>query len=90
MTKIGIGYGNEGEAYSLGRSVAQSALQSGGIGRADLLLAFCHGSMDHELFYQGLRSVVGPATAIIGGSSLGVITCDQLSYEGSPAAAAAI
>jgi len=36
MTKIGVGNGNGGEAYSLGRSVAQSALLSGGIGRADL------------------------------------------------------
>ena len=90
MTKIGIGYGNDQDAYGLGRRVAQSALLSGGIERADLLIAFCGGHLDNDRFYQGLRSVVGETTPIIGGSSLGVITWDYLSYEGFPAAVAAI
>jgi len=90
VTKIGISYGNDRDAYSLGRSSAQAALQSGGIDRADLLLAFGSGSLDLDLFYQGLRSVVGASTPIVGGSGLGVITQDHLSYEGFPAAVAAI
>lgn len=90
MTKIGIGYDNDHEAYRLGQSIAGSALQSGGIDHADMLLAFCSDHVDLKLFYDGLRSVVGDATPIIGGSSLGVITNDKLSYHGYPAAAAAI
>ena len=90
MTKIGIGYDNDHEAYRLGQSIAGSALQSGGIDHADVLLAFCSDHVDLGLFYDGLRSVVGDATPIIGGSSLGVITNDKLSYHGYPAAAAAI
>jgi hypothetical protein len=90
VTKIGIGYGNDPDAFSLGRSVAQSALQSAGINRTDLLIAFCSGEVDAHRFHQGLRAVVGEATPIIGGSVVGVITCDELSYHGHPAAAAAI
>ena len=90
MTKIGIGYGNDQDAYGLGRCVAQSALQSGVIEAADMLIAFCNGHLDIDRYYLGLRSVVGEATPIIGGSAVGVITWDYLSYEGYPAAAMAI
>jgi len=90
MTKVGIGYGNEQDGYSLGRTVAHSALQSGGMERADLVLAFCSGHVDLDRFYQGLRSVIGESTPIIGGSSVGIITWDELSYHGYPAAVAAI
>lgn len=90
MTRIGIGCGNDQEAYGLGRRVAQSALLAGGMDNADLLVAFCSGDVDIERFYQGLRSVVGETTPIIGGSSLGVITWDHLCYQGSSAAAAAL
>jgi small ligand-binding sensory domain FIST len=90
VTKIGIGYGNDADAFCLGRNAAQAALQSGGLDHADLLLAFCSGHLDSNRFYQGLRSVVGEATPIIGGSSLGVITNDYLSYHGHPAAVAAL
>jgi small ligand-binding sensory domain FIST len=89
VTKIGISYGNDQEAYSLGRRTAQAALQAGGIDRADLLLAFGSGSLDLDQFYLGLRSVVGAATPIVGGSGLGVITRDHLCYEGFPVAVAA-
>jgi len=90
MNKIGIGYDNDHDAYTLGQNVARSALQSGGIDHADILIAFCSGHVDLGRFYDGLRSVVGDATPIIGGSSLGVITSNELSYHGYPAAAAAI
>ena len=90
MTKIGIGYDNDHEFYRLGQSIARSALQSGGIDHADLLIAFASGQVDLGLFYDGLRSVVGDSTPIIGGASLGVITSNQLSYHGYPAAAVAI
>ncbi len=90
MTRIGVGCGNDHDAYEMGRSVALTALQSGGMERADMLLAFCGGHADLDRYYEGLRSVVGDETLIIGGSSLGVITHDMLSYHGFPAAAAAI
>jgi small ligand-binding sensory domain FIST len=90
VTRTGIGYGNQQDAFDLGRGVARSALENAGIERADVLLAFGHGHLDLPRFYDGLRSVVGDSTPIVGGSSLGVITPDALSYRGHPAAAAAI
>jgi small ligand-binding sensory domain FIST len=90
VTKIGVGYGNDQDAYGLGRSVARAALEASGITQADMLFAFCNGRLDIDRFYLGLRSVVGDATPIVGGSSIGVVTCAELSYEGFPAAAAAI
>jgi small ligand-binding sensory domain FIST len=90
VTRIGIGHGNHAEAFALGRDVALGALRDGGLERADLLLAFGHGHVDLERFYAGLRTVVGEATLIVGGSSLGVITPSGVSYRGHPAAVAAI
>lgn len=90
MTRIGVGYGNHNQAYELGQDVAQAALQDGAIDSADMLIAFCSGHSDPQRFYDGLRHVVGEAPPIIGGSALGVISCEELSYHGFPAAAAAI
>jgi hypothetical protein len=90
MNKVGIGYDNDQQAYRLGQSVATAALHAGDIDRADMLIAFCSGRVDLGRFYDGLRSVVGDGTPIIGGSSLGVITSNELSYHGYPAAVAAI
>lgn len=90
MTKVGIGSGNNENTFELGQSIARSAMQSGGIEQADIVIAFCSGHGDLEQYYAGLRSVVGASTPIIGGASLGVITRDLLSYHGVPAAAAVI
>ncbi|MBL0226053.1 MAG: FIST C-terminal domain-containing protein [Geobacteraceae bacterium] len=90
MTRIGIGCGNNRNSFELGSHVARTALQSGGMERADLLIAFCSGTGDLEQYYAGLRSVVGDSTPIIGGSSMGVICPGFFSYNGYPAAAAAL
>jgi hypothetical protein len=90
MTGVGISYGNDADAFALGRDTAAAALRAGGLVQADVLVAFCSGHSDAHRFHAGLRSVVGEATPIIGGSSLGVITNEALSYQGHPAAVAAI
>lgn len=90
MTESGIAYGNAAGAFDLGRETAAAALRAGGIQHADLLIAFCTGATDPHLFHAGLREVVGPTVPIIGGSSLGVITWEDLSYQGHPAAVAAL
>jgi hypothetical protein len=85
---VGIGYANDGDAYAAGRTIARAALDNGAIGRPGLVLAFCGGPVDAEAYYRGLRSVVGSEVPIIGGSAIGIITNDHLSYEGFPAGAA--
>jgi len=86
--KVGIGYGNEKDALSLGNKIAEHAIEKGNIDRPDCVFAFCNGRLDYDEFFGGLQSVVGNEVPIIGGSAIGIITNDYLSYEGYPAGAA--
>ncbi len=88
--KVGIGYGNHEDSYELGRRTASEAMRQGTITTPDLVLAFLTKQSDAEAFYNGLRAVVGASAPIIGGSAVGVITNDQLSYNGSPAGVAVL
>ena len=83
--KVGIGYCNEEDALSSGKKVAEHAIENGNIRRPDFVFAFCNGGLDHDEFFRGLYSVVGKNVPIIGGSTIGIITNDHLSYEGYPA-----
>ena len=85
--KVGIGFSNQGDSRESGRSVAGQALLKGGIEEPSLMLAFCSARTDAHAFFQGLRSVVGNAVPIIGGSAIGVITNSELSYSGHPCGA---
>ncbi len=86
--KVGIGYENNRDAYSAGRNIARMAVEKGRMNDPGIVLAFCHGTMNHSDYFHGLRSAVGMNVPIIGGSAVGIITNDQLCYEGSPAGAA--
>ena len=88
--KIGIGYDNKKNSTSLGKKVAENAIKNGGISRPVLVIAFCSGRVDQEEYFRGLQTVVGSKVPIIGGSAIGIITNDYLSYEGYPAGACII
>lgn len=88
--KAGIGFCNDPNAIESGKRIAAQALSDGNIDKPDLVLAFSSGRLDAERFFEGLRTVVGPEVPIIGGSAVGIITNDELSYEGRPAGAAAL
>ena len=87
---VGIGYANSADAFICGRLAAEQALHQSGATAPNLVLAFCHGNLDAAAFFHGVRDVAGPGIPILGGSAIGVITHQSLSYEGSPAAVAAI
>ena len=88
--KIGTGYSNEKDGFLSGMTVAINAIEKGDIQNPDLVFAFCGGQVDHEEYFRGLQNVVGNQVPIIGGSALGIITNDSLSYEGYPAGVAVI
>ncbi len=88
--KVGIGYGNHEDSYQLGKKTASEAMRQAAITSPDLVLAFISKQSDAEAFYNGLRAVVGSRTPIIGGSAVGVITNDHLSYNDSPAGVAVL
>ena len=90
IMKVGIGYDNRKDSVLLGKKVAGNAIKNGKIDKPSFVMAFCNGKVDHEEFFRGLQTVVGDKVPIIGGSAIGVITNNHLSYEGYPAGAAVI
>ena len=88
--KVGTAYCNEKDALSSGKRVAENAIENGNIHRPDFVFAFCNARLDHDAFFKGVQSVVGNNMPIIGGSAIGIITNDDLSYKGYPAGAAVI
>jgi hypothetical protein len=88
--KVGIGCDNKKDSFSLGKKVAESAIRDGEITKPSLVLAFCQGQADHEEYFRGIQTIVGNKVPIIGGSAIGIITNDCISYEGYPAGAAIV
>jgi len=88
--KVGIGYSNTQDSFASGKIAAEAAIAGGEIENPALILAFCHHQVDAEAFLQGLRTVVGHDVPIVGGSAIGIITNDQVSYEGFPAGIAVL
>jgi len=88
--EVGIGYSNEQNAFLSGENVAENAIKNGKLFRPDFVIAFCSGRLDHDDFLKGVQSVVGTEVPVIGGSAVGIITNDYLSYEGYPAGIAII
>ncbi len=85
--KVGIGYCNNRDAFYSGRSAASDATRNGNLQRYDLAIAFCKGQLDHEKFLRGMKEILGN-TPVIGGSSVGIITNNNLSYTGYPSGVA--
>ncbi|TKB07641.1 FIST signal transduction protein [Desulforhopalus sp. IMCC35007] len=83
--KVGIGHNNEEDAFASGVKIAQQALRDGAITNATFSLAFCHGNVNAKELLQGIRSVLGTKTPVLGGSAIGFITNHSISYEGYPA-----
>ena len=87
---VGIGHCNGKDPFLSGQEVARLAMEKADIESPDLVIAFCHGQMDHSEFLDGIRAVVGPSPPVIGGSAIGVITNDYVSYTEYPSCAAII
>jgi hypothetical protein len=88
--KVGTAYSNQKDGFLSGVAAAKKAIEMGDIQHPDLVFAFCGGQVNHEEYFRGLRNVVGGQVPIIGGSAIGIITNDSISYEGYPAGVAMI
>lgn len=87
--RAGVGYCNTPDAFTAGKTAAREAVRAGQIQVPDLVLAFCSGQLDHGEFLRGIREAVGERP-VIGGSTVGIITNQDLSYAGHPAGVAAL
>lgn len=77
---VGIGYSNDSNAFGSGQKAASDAVRKGGITKAHLALVFCSGKIDHTNYLKGVKAIIGD-TPIVGGSAIGIITNDDLSYN---------
>lgn len=88
--KIGIGQVNGKEGFKAGLAAAGKAMAKAAIDRPDLALAFCHHDLDADEFFRGLQSVLGKSVPIVGGSAVGIICNEVISYRECPAGLAVI
>ena len=63
--------------------MVKRAMASGGIERPGLVLAFCSSKAGPKDFFNGIQEVVGKNVPIVGGSAIGVISNDLISYQES-------
>ncbi len=81
MIKAGVGYSKDLDSYDCGIRAVTEAMKNGEIEKPDILLAFCSNAVNHNSFFEGLKSVVGPEVPIVGGSAVGVITNNELAHS---------
>lgn len=86
----GIAFSNTAAAFAAGQYLARTAAAQAGISSIDVLLLFCSAGTDYQRLLDGARAVCGPDTQILGGSSAGVITNDEICQQGYPTAALAL
>ena len=86
--KVGGGYSTERSSFTAGVKAAENAIKDGKITRPDFLIAFCGGKLDINAFFKGIQNIVGTIPPIVGGSAIGIITNDHLSYDGYSAGVA--
>ena len=81
-TKLGIGFSENPNSKDAGKEVAKTAMAEAGIDACDLAILYVTPKHNPTQLRDGIRSVIGPTTRIIGGYSVGIITKDKLGYEG--------
>src|SRR5689334_12016739 len=80
--RAGVGYSDGSDSREAGAEAARLAMAQAGIDHCDLVLLFSTSKHDADALRDGVRSVVGPAPRIAGGSSVGSITNDRIGYFG--------
>lgn len=81
-TKVGVGYSENPDSKKAGIEAAQMAMQEAKIDSCNLAILYATSKQDPVLLSEGVRSVIGPDSRLIGGFALGIITKDFLAYEG--------
>lgn len=77
----GVGFDDNQNSFEAGKRAVAEALKKMGTKEGSLVLAFCTGKHGYQACFEGIRSEVG-GIPIIGGPAIGVITNDNLGYEG--------
>ena len=81
MISVGVGSSTEVDTTAAAESVCRQALEQMGTGQCDLALVFATNKHDAQVVRQILARQLGDC-CLVGGSSLGTITNENLSYQG--------
>jgi hypothetical protein len=81
-TKTGTGYSQKEDSYEAGIEIANTAIKNSELLEHTLFLLFASPHHTTENLVNGVRSVLGDKPTIIGGTTIGVLTNDFLSYTG--------
>jgi hypothetical protein len=81
-TEAGVGYSEKTNSRDAGIQAAKAAMEQAGIQKCDLAIVFATSKHDPILLREGIRSVIGETTPLFGGGVVGVITNENLGYEG--------
>ena len=81
-TKVGVGYSENPDSKKAGIEAAQMAMQEAKIDNCNLAILYATSKQDPVLLSEGVRSVIGSDSRLIGGFAVGIITNYFLAYEG--------
>lgn len=81
-TKFGVGYTENPKSFEAGVEMAKQAISQAGIEKCNLAILYSTSKHDPVQLGNGVRSVIGTNSRMIGGYSMGIITNDYLGYEG--------
>lgn len=88
--KAGVGYSENPKSRDAGIAAATAAMEQAGVATCDLVIMYSTEKHDPAQLHNGVRPVVGPRARVIGGYAVGIITRDQLGYEGHQVGVAVI
>ena len=81
-TRFGAGFSEKADSWQAGVEAAAAAMAEADTDRCDLAIMYSTSKHDPRQLRDGLRSVVGSRSRLIGGYSCGAIMRDKLGYEG--------
>lgn len=84
-TKTGIGYSQNEASFEAGVEIASKALVNSSLSAHTLFWLFATPTHDVNMLMNGVRSIIGAEPSIIGGTTIGILTNDFLSYTGAMA-----
>jgi hypothetical protein len=88
-TRAAVGFSDNPDSTEAGAAMARDAVASLDGRPCHLAIMYSTSKHDPAKLRDGVRSVIGPDSRLIGGYAVGVITNDQLGYEGYQAGIAA-
>ena len=74
VTQVGVGFSDIPNSEEAGLEAARAAMAHAGVSSCNLAILFSTSKHDPAQLRNGVRSVIGPTSRLVGGYSIGIIT----------------